>query len=195
MPSVKDFIDAVCAVTSDRTTVDIARWVMMDLPGRRRAKEFLQHYLNGSGADKIIDMQEFLRDCPVVRQRVSDAIFKQIEIEPAKIKGSVPLPQGVFGNSPSEQDWRYATGSLNMNWQIEMLSQRLAHYTPRLELPGIREECLCVLLSFTNIYRWHPEAARISQCVHKAANNLKVTGAKEFNMKSGPTAIEIWRLR
>jgi hypothetical protein len=159
-------IKAVCAVTTDRRTLEVAEWATMRPGGR--AEEFLHYYLAGSGFDKSVDIPTLLREDDGVRQTVEREISAQLK-RPMTPMGVVPLPQPVFSN----RDWRYATGSLNMNWkQIPM------------SLPNGQ---IAVELSFRNQYRWHPNEQRITQCVHQAAENLKQKGAKDFWMVGHPT--------
>lgn len=159
-------IDAVCAVTSDRWTLEVAKWATMKPGGR--AHKFLQHYLAGSGLDKSVDILAMLREDSGVRQTVEREIGAQLK-RPMTPMGVVPLPQPVFTN----RDWQYATGSLNMNWKRIPMS--------------LANGQVAVELSFRNQYRWHPKESRITQCVHQAAEDLKQKGAKDFWLVGPPT--------
>jgi hypothetical protein len=173
--TLKRLINVVCAVTTDSRTLEIAEWVTMTLPGRRKASEFLHHYLDGSGLPKNVNIAEVFRDDPGLQRVVLAAISK--DIGGARTNGQVPLPQSAWSNTPAAQDWRYAIGSLTMDWKL--ISR----------LPDARKAD--VELSFRNEYRWHPKEARISQCVHKAAEDLKEKGAKDFFMIGDPYRIVV----
>jgi len=159
-------IKAVCAVTPDRWTLEVAQAVTMRPGGK--AEEFLNYYMAGSGLDKAVDILQLLREDPGVRQTIEQEIAAQLK-RTSTAGGIVALPQNVFSN----RDWQYATGSLNMNWKRVPQS-----------LPGGQ---ITVELSFRNQYRWHPKDARITQCIHQAAEDLKQSGAKDFWMVGKPT--------
>lgn len=165
----KTMIDVVCAVTYDQTALEIARWATMVPNGR--ASKFLDHYLTGSGQRMKVDILTLLAEDSGVNSALRDGIRKGIRENPALGSGRVPLPQWVFAN----KDWQYATGSLVMDWTLN---------------PVCRTGLISVTLSFRNAYRWHPKEPRITQCLHKAAEDLKVTGAKDFEMVGGPTVWE-----
>jgi len=160
-------IKAVCAVTTDRWTLDVAQWATMRTGGK--AEEFLHHYLAGSSLDKVVDILALLRDDVGVRETVEREISIQLKRPGMTVStGNVALPQSAFKN----RDWQYATGSLNMNWR------RMASSPPGQ---------VTVELSLGNQYRWHPKEPRVSQCVHQAAENLKQTGAKDYWIVGRPT--------
>ena len=156
---IKTLIDAVCAVTTDRWTLEVAEWATMKPGGR--AAEFLNHYLSGSGTDIPVDISTLLREDAGVLMTVEREISSQIN-RPMCPTFVVPLPQRVFTNP----DWQYATGSINMHWKrLPML---------------VSSDRVTVELSFRNQYRWHPKERRISQCVHQAAEDLKQRGARDY---------------
>lgn len=164
----KTMIDVVCAITYDQTALEIARWATMSPNGR--ASKFLDHYLTGSGQPMNVDIITLLDQDAGVRSALRDGIRKGLRDNPAIGSGSVPLSQRVFTN----KDWQYATGSLVMDWSLN---------------PVCLAGKISVTLSFRNTYRWHPKEPRITQCLHKAAEDLKVSGAKDYDMVGGPT---IW---
>lgn len=164
---LKFIIDAVCKITTDQTTLDIAQAATMKSGGR--AEKFLQHYLEGSEKDLKVDIQKLLREDRGVRKTIENFITSTINkpFTPAP-SSKIPLPQYVFKSS----DWKYATGSINMRWKMipaTMIDKRIA-----------------VQLSFKNQYRWHPNENRITKCVHQAAENLKINGAKDYWIIGGP---------
>lgn len=159
-------IKTVCSATPDRWTLEVAQWATMRPGGK--AEEFLQHYLRGSGLEKPVSVHQLLQEDSGVRRTVEEEIRRQLARTSTE-GGIVPVPQRAFAN----QDWRYATGSLNMRWK------RLAQSLP----PGQ----IVVELSFRNEYRWHPKEPRITQCVHQAAENLKQNGAREYWIVGAPS--------
>lgn len=165
----KTMIDAVCAITYDQTALEIARWVKMTPNGR--ASKFLDYYLSGSGREMKVNILSLLEEDDGISSALKLTIRKGLHENPAIGSGRVPLPQRVFTN----QDWQYATGSIVMDWSLN---------------PVCVAGKISVTLSFRNTYRWHPKEPRITQCLHQAAENLKVHGAKDFEMIGGPTVWE-----
>ncbi len=162
----RKIIEAVCAITDDETTLQIAKWWEMEPNGR--AAEFLNHYLGGTGSTKIVPLQNLLKDDRKLASYVTEEIRHKI---PNKIaSGTVPVAQTRY----SSKDWKFALGSININWTLQSQTKTSA----------------MISLGFRNEYRWHPKADRISQCVHQAADDLKVQGAKDFFME-GKARIEI----
>lgn len=171
MDSTEDriMIEAVCKVTTDRGTLRVAEWVKMKPEGR--AAQYLHHYLDGWGGTEYIDTATLLREDTALLKIIEKNIQDERMKGPIKRSGQIPLSQLVFSN----QDWKMATGSLNMDWQFVS------------EGPGFIE----VELSFRNKYRWHPNEARVTQCLHQAAERLKKSGAQEFLMVGRPTKIRV----
>ncbi len=167
----KFIIDSVCAVTTDRTTLRIAEWAKMRPEGQ--ASKFLHHYLDGWGTDVYINIETLLREDPALRETIEKKVVEERRGRLPKNSGTIPLPQPVFSN----QDWRYATGSINMDWKL--VSQ------------DTRASTIDVELSFRNQYRWHPNEPRVTQCVHQAAEGLKKNGARDFWMIGRPAKIKI----
>jgi hypothetical protein len=163
----KTLIDAVCAVTFDSTALEIARWATMSPNGR--ASKFLDHYLLGSGLDIKVSIKTLMDEDSGVNATVQQSIRTALRGIPKPTSGVVSLPQRVFTN----KDWQYATGSINMDWALN------ASCTA----PG----SVSVTLSFKNRYRWHPKEHRITQCLHQAAEDLKIQGARDFDMVGAPT--------
>ena len=150
----KQAIDFVCRNSpNDRTTLEIARAAM--LRGQPDANRFLDHYLAGGGKDLEVDtMRLLIEDAGVsklLRERVS------ADLAAGLVKGVVPVQQPVFKN----HNWKNATGSVNLLWEVKGNS---------------------IEVWFVNKYRWHPTAKRVSQCVHQAADNLKSQGAQDYLM-------------
>lgn len=84
-----------------------------------------------------------------------------------KKKGSIPVKQSHYGN----QDWRLAIGGMTLDWQLKK--------------KGIAQ------ISFRNKYQWGPNEKRITQCVHKAAEDLKKSAkAKEYWMVGAPAPFD-----
>ena len=183
--TLKFFIDAVCAVTSDYQTVRIAEFVKMDLPGRTKAKKFLEHYLEGSKNNIRVNIGELFADDPALKLRISELITVKMQCKPPFKSGSVVIVQEgatydrpAYSNNAKAQDWRYAIGGFIMNWK-------------EVSRTSNNKEVL-VELSFRNPYAWDPkDNYRVSQCVHEAAENLKVKGAGEYSIIGDPYRIKI----
>lgn len=148
-------IKTVCFISpSDKYTVEAARYGR--LSGKPLAQSMLDHYLKGTATDVAVDTDKLMRDDPILARYIIAEIKK--EMAAGNTSGSVPVAQERY----SQQDWRMALGSINMQWVVISGSE--------------------VEIWFVNLYRWHPTAARVTQCVHQAAENLKAAGAAEFKM-------------
>ena len=162
-------IEIVCTLTSDRWTLEVARFVTMKRSGH--ASTHLDYYLDGEGGTLKVDLAAVLADDEGVRKKVHVEIMS--EMTGGKREGTVAIPQTTYKN----QDWLYAIGGMNINWKVD---------------PATTGK---VRLGFRNAYRWHPEADRVSQCVHKAAVALQESGAKDYFMEGSTTivpSVEEW---
>jgi hypothetical protein len=151
-------IEAVCATHTDYQTVLLARAV--ELRNQPKAQYMLDFYISGKGKthDVLVDTQTLFKEDQGVREK----FWKDFGASYSKgsKSGIVPIPQPVYKND----EWRNSLGSINLQWKIVDNGKN-------------------VEIWFTNRYRWHPNAKRISQCVHQAADNLKDSmGAAEFQM-------------
>ena len=173
--TMKALIDAVCACTTDPWTVSIAEWVTMKRGGR--ASAHLHYYLEGRTLPIHINISELFRDDPGLERKVTEAISRDLKALTPRVRGRVALPQNAFSMTLAAQDWRYAIGSLNMDWRV--VSNGAASREAEVEL------------SFQNEYRWHPHDPRVTQCVHRAAENLKLTGARDYWMYGTPLRVKI----
>lgn len=158
-------IKAVCAVTTDSQTLAIAKWWEMTPNGRAAAH--LDQYLEGKG-DLKVDLAKLMQDDQTVQFKVhSEIIFSLRE---GKSKGTVAIPQSAYSN----KDWQFAIGSMNVNWTFPSTN-------------GTDK----VHVGFRNEYRWHPNEARISQCVHQAADNLRTRRARNY-WQEGSAEVVLW---
>jgi hypothetical protein len=167
----KLIIDVVCAATTDQNTLATAEWATMRTGGH--ASTFLHRYLDGRGGNEYIDINTLFREDPALLKTTQEKIIADLRAKPSKESGTIPLPQRVFSN----QDWRYAIGSLNLDWRL--VTWNANSTTPEVEL------------SFKNKYRWHPNEPRVTQCIHQAAERLKTSGAADFWMIGRPVRIKI----
>jgi hypothetical protein len=147
-------INAVCAATSDRVTVSIARWATMTRDGR--ARQHLEHYLTGGGAEVSVDLRALLIEDPRVLANLQYAIMAGNP----KSATTIAIEQQNYSN----RDWLYALGGINIHWEVV----------------GSRRDK--VRLSFRDQYSWHPEEDRPTACVHQAAERLKAMGARDYWM-------------
>lgn len=156
-------IESVCAVTKDYTTLQIAKWWEMKPSGN--ASKHLDQYLEGRGNLKV-DLLQLFKDDPLVLSHVKTEIL--FGLSKGKSSGVVPIRQSKYTND----DWRLAIGSMNINWKFpSKMGPHKAH------------------VGFRNKYRWHPNVPRITQCIHQAADRLKAKRAKEYWME-GSAEIE-----
>jgi hypothetical protein len=162
-------IDAVCAVTTDKQTLAIARWWKMKRNGV--AAKHLDHYLSGAGGTVEVDLAQLLRQDTGVAQRLTSDIWQKAQM--GEMSGTTSVGQFYY----RDQDWHFALGGINLNWEIvapQAMPYKAAH----------------VRVWFTNQYRWHPNEDRITQSIHQAADRLKTKGAAEFTMR-GETEIPV----
>lgn len=158
-------IKAVCAVTTDSTTLAIAKWWEMTPNGRAAAH--LDQYLEGKG-DLRVDLEKLLQEDQAVQFEVHTKII--FSLREGKSQGTVAIPQSVYSN----KDWQFAIGSMNVNWTFpSSLGNDKVH------------------VGFRNEYRWHPNEARISQCIHQAADRLKAGTARNY-WQEGSAEIVLW---
>jgi hypothetical protein len=149
------FIEFVCAVTPDRITVGLAELFMMREGGE--ARKHLDHYLAGTGANLYVDLGRVFRQDSRVKNKVYTII--RGELSAHRTSGVIPIPQRDYSN----RDWQFAIGGMPVRWHVN---------------PNGTIRCF-----FENLYRWHPELARVTQCVHQAAVALQVRiGAKDYLM-------------
>jgi hypothetical protein len=158
-------IELVCALTSDSTTLEIARrW---KLAPHGRASAHLDQYLEGRG-DLEVDFERLLCEDAAVRSKIQHHVI--FGLRDGKLQGSIPVRQGDY----SVSDWRLAIGSMNVNWTFPS-----------------RRGSERVHLGFRNQYRWHPDEPRITQCVHQAADRLRARRARNYWMHGSTEAI-VW---
>jgi hypothetical protein len=184
-------IEAVCRFTPDKVTVNLAE--LYRLGPYPNARRFLHHYLSGSATPIHIDIAQIFCDDPDLRDCVVDEITENLRKTPPPLHGSVAVPQEAWSQTQAAQDWRYAIGSLVMDWKVLYFdsSVKLGQMSPIRCPPPAPGRQARIELSFANKYQWHPEAKRITQCVHQAANNLKAEGAKDFWVYGDPYAISV----
>ncbi|QND52568.1 hypothetical protein HB779_12140 [Phyllobacterium sp. 628] len=174
MPIPKILIDAACGTYraagaisghsetwSDLKIATLARDTQMKRGGR--AEKYLNHYLDGSGEPIQFSLLEMFKDAENVRA----VVIKKINRDVSEAEGQKSPIVGMVGNVPVPQveidytDWRYATGSINIQYKV-------LQDTARSGVALLEVEIWCV-----NIYRWHPEADRHTQCVHRSLDRLK----------------------
>lgn len=161
-------IKAVCAVTSDAATLAVAKWWEMMPNGRAAAH--LDQYLEGKG-DLRVDLATLLQEDQALQTKIHTEIISSLRA--GRSNGIVAVPQSAYSN----KDWQYAIGSMNVNWTFPSLT-------------GADK----VHLGFRNEYRWHPNEHRISQCVHEAADRLRVGKARNY-WQEGSAEVVLWLSR
>jgi len=144
----------VCANFSPRQTLEIARGGIMTSRGLTLAESHLDHYLSGSGADFPEDLEAVIRKDAGVRRVLAQAISTRRE-------GFVEIKQGYYANP----DFLNSFGDIDrLDYEVIAASGQ-------------------VHVWFQDRYEWHPEdRSRISNCVHKAAVELKDEGAQDYWM-------------
>lgn len=154
------------AVRDDRALMAfVQRFVFR---GKPRAARHLAHYLRGGGRAVEIPVAELLAGDSRVRGFLFHRVLAQISAR--NNQGLVPVPQWAFTND----DWRYALGSLNMHW---------------------RRNGNDIQAWFADRYRWHAEERRPTQPLHRAAESLKQWGATEFSIIGIPGRFSLAEVR
>lgn len=158
-------IQTICSLTTDNMTLQLAKWTQMSPNGE--AAKHLDQYLLGKG-DLRVDIQKVLREDAKVRLKVHSFIVAALR--DGQTSGTVPIPQRDYSN----KDWQFAIGSMNINWTFpSYLGSDKVH------------------IGFRNEYRWHPNDARITQCVHQAADRLRTGIARNYWME-GSAEVTLW---
>jgi len=161
--SEKSVIECVCAGTSAREALEAARFVMITLRGLSLADKHLDHYLGGGGADYIEDLEAVIKQDEGVRAVLQKAIKKQGR------RGYVRIGQSNYAN----EDFQFAFGA------IDRLDFEVIGGTKK----GTAATTAQLHVWFKDRYEWHPEdTSRPSNCVHKAAVELKDEGAQDYWM-------------
>jgi len=140
-------IKAVCAITSDEKTMQIARW--WEITPNGQAAAHLDRYLEGKG-DLKVDLARVLREDSGVQFKVhSQMVFA---LRQGKAKGTIPMAQSVYEN----KDWQFAIGSMNVNWTFpSRIDQNKVH------------------IGFRNEYRW-PDIHAANKSWLRDPNRLSV---------------------
>jgi hypothetical protein len=112
----------------------------------------VNHYLNGGGADYPEDLEAVLRTDAGVRGKLARAIARGG-------RGCVSISQGEY----TVREHTLAFGAIDrMDYQVNPDGT--------------------VHVWFKDRYEWHPESPRVSNCVHRAAVELKDAGAADYWM-------------
>jgi hypothetical protein len=123
------------------------------------ASQHIDHYLTGGGTDFVEDVRHILVSDAKVRAKLSAAVLRSS-------RGCLSIEQSDY----SVHDFRYAFGAIDrLDFQVDRASAT-------------------VRVWFRDRYEWHPEdTTRPSNCVHRAAVELKDSGAADFWMVGDAT--------
>jgi len=124
----------------------------------------LWHYLAGNGVEVEVDTELVFSKDPILKIFVFNKIVKDLQC--GKPAGRFVVTQDDFGNS----EWRYTFGCINVDWE---------------KIGNL------VILSINDLYKWHPNEFRETQCVHYAMERAKTYGAQEFHYKGTKIYINI----
>ncbi len=126
------------------------------------AVNHLNHYLFGQASEKVVKISDlFDHD-----QGVKLMFFKRIQeaINRGCENGEVTISQFAYTN----KEWLYSLGGIKIQWYRRQNKVRAW---------------------FVNKYRWHPNDERITQAIHRAAENLKLSGAQDYFILGLPETI------
>ncbi len=127
-----------------------------------RAVNHLNHYLFGQASEKIVKIGDLFEHDQGVKLAFYESI--QEEISRGCENGEVIISQLAYTN----KDWLYSLGGIKIQW-----------YRCKNKVKAW----------FVNKYCWHPNENRITQTIHKAAENLKLCGAKDYFIFGLPETI------
>ncbi len=122
--------------------------------GFPEARAALEHFLEGTGADRSVDISELFRQEPNVGAAVCLGVRKGIRQDTCR--GVVAVPQWAYRSS----NWMYALGAIRVRWRRV----------------GDRVD-----VSFRDRYSWTPDEERLTQGLHQSAHRLLAQGAREYD--------------
>jgi hypothetical protein len=128
------------------------------------AREHFDHYLVGGGHTRSVETAALLKGDDGVRSACCQLIRQAVAA--GATAGEARIPQWQFRN----RDWRYALGSVGMHW---------------------RREGSDIVLWFREPYRWYPAVRRMTQALHRAADHLRLDGAREFAIEGRPCTLSL----
>ena len=143
----------------------LVQWLGFQRGGR--ASACLEHYLQGTGAPREFDISNLLQEDDGVQQHLAQEIA--VQNAQGLTSGQVAVPQFIF----SSLDWRCALGSVNFKW---------------------KQEGANLVIWFEEPYRWAPLGSRITQVFHRAAEQMKHCGAREFILQGRPANVGLQEL-
>jgi Domain of unknown function (DUF4157) len=159
----QDTIEIACACLPDEYAPELARFIMFKYGGL--ASQHLDHYLTGGGADYYEDLHKFLTEDTYVNQKLREGLLAK------GIQGSQDIQQRDY----LIQEYRNSFGAMNLNFWINDSPQAK-------ELNKANPGTASVHVEMRDLYQWHPQEPRITQCLHKILESLKSQGAKDFWM-------------
>lgn len=154
-------IQFACDYAMDTQTMILAFDHLEDYPD---AQKMLWHYLTGNGDKVEVNTERVLRESSKLKKRVLSKIAEERKSE--KKSGEFIMGQGDYGN----ENWRMAFGGIWIHWSLR---------SPMIDI------------WITNTYKWTPDEARESQCVHQAMVRAEKYGAKKFPFEGTKYAIPV----
>ncbi len=180
----RSFYSGVCSgielglgTDADDAVLQLAAWSQFPKTPKLRALTFYRYYRDGRAKDVPVSMRELFADDPALFAKLKVKIAQVLRGPVVARGGEVPVPQREFASDNRAQDWRMSVGSFNLRWK-----------TLSVDTPSSRA---IIEVWFTNVYKWHPNEPRVSQCVHQAAERLKVKGARDFLIVSDRFTVEV----
>ena len=154
----KGGVDCACAVGPPDVAANLAK-ARLALAGPL-ALALYQHFLDGSGADWVIDVDDMLRRDAGVRQKIFSAM------KSGALTGTTRLEQSDY----QVDDFLFAFGGVDcVQWIVKL--------PPRTK----RRDTTPVKIAILDYYEFHPGRPGISQCAHAACVELVARGsAKNF---------------
>jgi hypothetical protein len=166
-PSARSTIECACATLSPENVMR-GTWYgrMARLPLARR---HLDHYLGGHGADLNIDVLTVIFRDSGVRRKLRASIAR------GGMRGVTRLEQSDY----AVEDFQFAFGAIDcVGWRAA--GTLAGGSIVPLKRNWRTHPATVMEVSFLDRYEFHPEAPRVTQCVHAAAVEMKLQGAADY---------------
>jgi hypothetical protein len=167
------FTNAVCNCFPPPIIVGLAEYGLSDYPD---ALEHLLHYLGGSGAPYVEDVERIVLEDPGFKRRLEWGIA-----DAGVATGELRSDGADFSN----KNWRYAFGAVDLiKYEILQDSEsRAANAT-------FGNGTALVKITIDDAYEWHPDEHRAIPCLHTGMELMKAKGAQDFK-QVGSAAVRL----
>jgi hypothetical protein len=155
--------EATCTLLPDAAVVQLVLGYFRIL--YPRAYRHLRHYLDGSGADFVEDVESLFALNPRAGTRIAGLIRDRAG-DSGRLEGTTTSTAVIRQQDYDDSDWRLSIGGVD-RFDYEVVDR---------DSSGIAT----VDLTLSDPYQWHPAEDRGSQCLHETMERQKAKGAREF---------------